>query len=357
MPGPSVVVTAVGGGGQGRRSDVGYTIVGTDLSADSKGLYEVDHAYLVPAANDGRYLHRITRVCQRHDAVALFPGSEPELRTLSAHRRHFADLGILLPVNLPDVIDLCMDKLRCSEKLAAQGFHVPRWRPVESLSDLDAIDLLPAVLKPSVGGGGSINLFLAQTREELQTFGRYLLRLYPRFIVQEYVGTPDSEYTVGVLHTMHGEFVNSIGIRRYLDTAISSRIRVPNRSGKPGLGDTLVISSGISQGEIGRFPEVIGVCERIAKVLDARGAINIQCRLVNGEVMVFEINPRFSGTTSLRAMVGYNEPDVLLRHHVLGQAITAGFAYQEGTILRGLAETYVEPARRAAVRSVSEDGW
>ncbi len=203
MPGPSVVVTAVGGGGNGeqivkalRRSDVGYTIVGTDLSADSKGLYEVDHAYLVPAANDGRYLHRITRVCQRHDAVALFPGSEPELRTLSAHRRHFADLGILLPVNLPDVIDLCMDKLRCSEKLAAQGFHVPRWRPVESLSDLDAIDLLPAVLKPSVGGGGSINLFLAQTREELQTFGRYLLRLYPRFIVQEYVGTPDSEYTV-----------------------------------------------------------------------------------------------------------------------------------------------------------------
>jgi len=55
--------------------------------------------------------------------------------------------------------------------------------------------------------------------------------------------------------------------------------------------------------------------------------VNVQCRLVDGEVVVFEINPRFSGTTSLRAMVGYNEPDVLFRHHVLGEPIEPHFPY------------------------------
>ena len=133
---------------------------------------------------------------------------------------------------------------------------------------------------------------------------------------------------------------------------MSSRIRVPNRSGRPELGPTLVISSGVSNGDIGRFPEVTEACERIAKSLDARGAINIQCRFVDGEVLVFEINPRFSGTTSLRAMVGYNEPDLLVRHHVFGEPYQPRFAYEEGTILRGLSETFVPPARMAALSPI-----
>jgi carbamoyl-phosphate synthase large subunit len=349
MPGPTVVVTAVGGGGNGeqivkalRLSSLGYTIVGTDVSRYSKGLYEVDHPYLVTKTTDPNYIDQIAEICRRHDAVALFHGSEPELRAFSEHRSVFAELGILLPINHAHVIDMCMDKVQTSAFLAAEGFSIPTWSEVRSAADLDAIDLkLPVVLKPSVGGGGSVNLFLAQTETELKTFGRYLLGIYPAYIAQEYVGTVDSEYTVGVLHTMDGEFVNSIGIRRQLGTAISSRIRVPNHSGRSELGDSLIISSGFSHGDIGRFVDVASRCEQIAKALDVRGAVNVQCRLVDGEVVVFEINPRFSGTTSLRAMVGYNEPDVLIRHHVLNEPIDVGFGYREGTILRGLSETFV----------------
>ncbi len=91
--------------------------------------------------------------------------------------------------------------------------------------------------------------------------------------------------------------------------------------------------------------------QRIAAALGVQSAVNIQCRLVNGEIYVFEINPRFSGTTSLRAMIGYNEPDVLIRHHVLGEDIEPDFAYAEGTILRGLCETYVSPEQMAAMGS------
>ena len=116
---------------------------------------------------------------------------------------------------------------------------------------------------------------------------------------------------------------------------------MPNRTGNERLGPVLAISSGISQGEIGRFPEVTARCEQLALALGCRGAINIQCRLVGDRVYVFEINPRFSGTTSLRAMVGYNEPDVLIRKHVLGEAITPGFAYESGYIMRGVSERFI----------------
>jgi carbamoyl-phosphate synthase large subunit len=115
----------------------------------------------------------------------------------------------------------------------------------------------------------------------------------------------------------------------------------PNRTKKTELGPSLVISSGVSQGQIGRFPEVTNQCREIAQAIGARGPVNIQCRLVDGVVKVFEINPRFSGTTSLRAMVGYNEPDVLIQRHIYGAAIEKDFFYEEATILRSLIETKV----------------
>jgi carbamoyl-phosphate synthase large subunit len=126
---------------------------------------------------------------------------------------------------------------------------------------------------------------------------------------------------------------------------------VKNRTGKRELGDVLALSSGISQGEIGSFPEVTAQCEAIALALGARGPLNIQCRLVDGAVNVFEINPRFSGTTSLRAMVGFNEPDLLIRRHVLQQTIRLPIEYQSGMIVRGLSELLIDTNRAPGVLS------
>jgi carbamoyl-phosphate synthase large subunit len=157
------------------------------------------------------------------------------------------------------------------------------------------------------------------------------------------VGTPEQEYTVGVLHDMEGNYINSIAVKRAFTGQLNVRMSVANVTKNAELGTRLLISSGVSQGAIGRFPEVTSQCKEIAKAIGARGPLNIQCRLVRGAVKVFEINPRFSGTTSLRAMVGYNEPDVLMRVHLFGETVKTDFTYQEGYILRKLVETdYVQ---------------
>jgi carbamoyl-phosphate synthase large subunit len=345
------MLTGVGGGGHGeqilkalRLGEVPYYVVGSDMSRFSSGLAAVDLPCLMPPASHPEYTETLLELCRAQEVEVLFHGSEPELKAISAGRQLFEDAGILVPINPPGVIETCLDKVRTMESLTAAGFAVPDYRAVRSLEDAEAFEHLPAVLKPSVGGGGSANLFLVQDRDELLACARQLLNIYPEFIAQAYIGTPDDEYTVGVLTDLDGNLINSIAILRSILSALSNRIKVPNRTSRDDLGPVLAISSGVSQGRIGRFPEVTSQCERIALALGSRGPLNIQCRLVDGVVHPFEINPRFSGTTSLRAMVGYNEPDVLVRRHLLGETIEPHFSYGEGVIVRSLAESLIADA-------------
>ena len=131
-----------------------------------------------------------------------------------------------------------------------------------------------------------------------------------------------------------------IAIRRNILSGLSNRLKVANRTGRDELGATLAVSSGISQGEIGEFRELRNACEELAVELDSRGPLNIQCRWWRDELIVFEINPRFSGTTMLRALAGFNEPDLLIRQAVLGEEIERGFEYEHGVVLRGLSEVF-----------------
>ncbi len=339
-----VMVTGVGGGGNGeqlikalRLSEKDYFLIGADITPISKGLYQVDSKTILPPASDPNYIEQLIKVCKLNQADALFTGSEPELKAVAAVQDQIRAEGIFLPMNPKSVIDLCMDKNKTMAWLDENGFAHPLSLTIKSAADLETVDFFPAVLKPSIGGGGSANSFIAQDRDELNLFGTWLLHIYPEFIVQQYVGNADCEYTVGVLSDMEGEVINSIAVKKNIMTALSNRLKIKSRY----TGEMLVLSNGISQGRIGRFPEVTYECEEIAKKLGSRSAINIQLRFVNGKCMVFEINPRYSGTSSFRAMVGYNEPDIMIRKYLLGETIEPHFSYREGFIMRGLDETFL----------------
>jgi carbamoyl-phosphate synthase large subunit len=343
-----VCVTGVGGGGVGEQiikalllADTPYYIVGTDTNAYSAGFFLVDYPAVLPHASQSDYIPRLLEVCKKRHVKAIFPGSELELKILSAHRELIANEGIVLFVNSQKVIDACLDKLATFAQLDGLGFNVPTFKCVESLEDIELLSY-PQVFKPAVGGGGSVDTLIIQNAEEALLFCQYLLNIYPKFIAQEYIGSAETEYTACVLSDLDGNFINSIVLHRDLSSALSRRIRVPNRTSRKDLGENLIISSGISQGKIGSYPVVAGSCKEIARTLDSRGPLNIQCRVMNEKVWVFEINPRFSGTTTMRAMVGFNEPDILVRKHLLDQDITQGFEYKYGVFKRRLTECLCE---------------
>ena len=359
------MVTAIGGGGHGEQilkalrlaERTRYRIVGADINPNCPQLRWVDVPLTLPRGDDPGYIDAVLAVCRRFDVRAVFHGCEPELYAMSLARARFAEAGILLPINTAAVIATCLNKDTSTRLLKSLGFDPPRSLLARSLDDLAAVDFFPAVVKPHIASGGSANVFIAQNPRQLEQ-----LALYQGFengvFVQEYVGTPELEFTVGVLTDLDGNFLNSIAVRRELRSALNLRMAIPNRTGRRDLGPRLVISSGVSQGDVGRFPEVTIPCERIAAALGSRGALNIQCRLVGETVKVFEINPRFSGTTSIRAMMGYNEPEILIRRHVLGETIEPHFSYRSGKIIRSLTETEIVgnsvPDWRAAIAPPGE---
>ena len=124
-----------------------------------------------------------------------------------------------------------------------------------------------------------------------------------------------------------GEVINSIAVHRVIDSGLGNKLKVKNTTGRADLGSHLVVSSGISQGRVGKYAEVTGPCEEIARKIGSKGPLNIQCRFVNGKLFVFEINPRYSGTTPLRSMVGFNEPEIMIRKYVLHETVAPHFPF------------------------------
>ena len=342
-----VLVTGVGGGGNGeqlvkalRFSTIPYHVIGTDLTASAAQQSGADDFEALPHANDPSYLDALLDVCVRKKVEVLLPGSEPELRLMTRHAGRIREQVALLAVNDQALIDICSDKFKTAEFLATHGFGSPTSLLVDSVNDLEPIPGFPLIVKPTVGGG-SQNVYLIQNRDELQMICGFLLGYYESVLVQEYVGCADQEFTVGVLFDGEGRLINSIALNRFILTSLSNRIRVSNRTGRKELGDVLAISSGVSQGRVDAFPDVRKHCEQVGLALGAKYAINIQCRMVDGRPIIFEINPRFSGTSSIRAMLGLNEPDLLIRKHLLGEKLPERPDYRYGTVLRGLCEIEV----------------
>jgi carbamoyl-phosphate synthase large subunit len=81
---------------------------------------------------------------------------------------------------------------------------------------------------------------------------------------------------------------------------------------------------------------------KIASGLDVNGPVNIQCRKTDDGIIPFEINPRFSGTSSPRSLVGLNEPDIFCRYKLFG-IIPSEINYKYGYVVRGLVEKFIDP--------------
>lgn len=345
-----VLITAAGGGGVGEqilkaltianKQEHKYHIIAGDMNPYCPQFQIADEAICLPAANDERFIDALNHITKSKNCLALFPGCEPDLARISKDRDALDKTDLMLPINPAKVIKTCMDKTATGKILTELGFNPPRYIEAETYEELEHIDWFPVVIKPTRGSGGSAHSYIAQSQEELRYLTLYLKTALPEqaFIVQEYVGDENSEYTVGVLHDMDGNYINSIAVKRELKSILNVRTRYKNNTGRKDLGDTLTISSGISHGYVGKFPEVTDKCRKLAKAIGSKCAINIQLRFVDGEIKVFEINPRFSGTTSIRALKGYNEPDVLIRKHILGEEIETDFAFEEGMVLRSLVE-------------------
>ena len=330
----SVLIAGVGGASLGTelfkclRHSGNYNIFGADISPYAYGLYQAGfvRTYVV---DHKEYIPNILDICKKEKIDAIIPGGEEPLLLLCNHKDLFDKEGILLAINSKEVIKLCIDKIKTFDYLSSQGVPVPITKLIDNLDGLDGLNY-PCVIKPSTGSGGSVFAYLAEDEEEALLYISYLKKRGIKAVVQEYIPHYEGEYTVGVLSLPNRKIVGSIALKRFFNAKLSYLIKYNDR----------IISSGYSQGLIDDFKDIRAQAEDIALKINSRGPLNIQGRLKDGVFYPFELNARFSATTYLRTMAGFNEVDIFLQF-LLERKYTLPENIKYGYYLRSLEEKYI----------------
>lgn len=322
-----ILVTSVGGNSVGaqivkalRNSNLNCEVIGADADKTANLNVELDKFELIPLATDATYVDKLIALHDKHKFEILLCGNERELNVLSSAKSKFLAKGVYLPIANQNVLDICLDKMNTNKFLIEKKFNIPKSIIIKDDTDLRAVDWFPAIIKPYKGGSGSKGVNIVRNMAECQAYLDYIKLLNPsqNIMLQEYIGHSSEEYTVGVLNSNSGFHLGSIVMQRDLTNPINVKLSIENNTNKSFLGEKLVVSTGISTGRFCIHNKISDECVRLCGALGATGPMNIQCRVQDNKVFIFEINPRFSGTTSSRSMVGFNEVEILINNDFLG---------------------------------------
>lgn len=289
-------------------------VVAGCVSPLGAGLHLADRSYLTPYASDAAFADWLVETSRAEAVDFVLSGTEPVLEALASLADRLRDeTGATPIVARPEQLELGTDKLLTARWLARHDLPYAR---TEAAADEAAVRELadsagfPLIVKPRRGKGAA-GVFEVRSAEELKPFlGRSDL------IVQELLGDDASEYTVGCLADAAGRPVGTVALRRDLEAGTTFRA------------------------EAGAFPEVRRVAERVAARLAAAGPLNVQLRVHRGEPVPFELNVRFSGTTPIRARMGFNEVEAVIRERAFGEH-PAPVEVTRGRVVRYWNEIYV----------------
>lgn len=336
---PRILIAGIGGASLGTEIAKclqlagGYRMFGCDISPLAFGHYSSGFESTSIVGRES-YADDLLALCAELDIECVVPGGDEPARLIAGAQLRFAEAGVRVATNDLDLVAGMSNKIECFRILGALGFTIPETRFVRAAEDLDDFPM-PCIVKPAIGSGGSVFVFFAKDRQEASLYCAYLSNNGQTPMVQEYLSENRGEFTVGVLSLPDRSCAGAIALKRMF----SSKLSVATK------GRDFLISSGYSQGEIGEFPEICSVAVRMAVKLGSVGPLNIQGRInERGELIPFEINPRFSASTYLRALAGFNEVDFYLRS-VLSHEAPSPLEIHPGLYLRSLTEVAVSPGQ------------
>lgn len=324
-----------------------YRIIGTDVNEFSSGLFEADKGYLIPPANDPEFISTLLEIALKENVRIILPGSHPEVVVLAENITSFLDKGIEVIISPKELVALVDDKITQYQYLQAFGFRVPRFFTIRQNLPSKLPFGFPMIVKPSNDVGGSKNVYIAGDRSELQQIINQFDITKTSFLIQEIIGDPEHEYTVGVLYTKTGEPIDAIVLKRRLH---GLGLLLQRKLG----GKKYAISSGYTQGEVVEDKKIKDYCIAVGKKLGVTGPFNVQLRTDPQGVAIFEIHTRFSGSSPLRADVGFNEPDILIRNYLFNEQFSQ-IPYQTDVAIIRKFENIIVP--KAKLESLQKKGF
>lgn len=301
-----------------RMSKLDCRLVGLDFFPQAVGLYWTDMSYLLvdvldPKVEEKQYIEQLIRILKQEEIQVLLIGIDPEVIRLARYREYIeANTTCRVIVSASHTAEIGHDKWKTHLFLKQHGLPTPF-----STIDLNTIDAFvekvgfPLVVKPRCGST-SKGVSFVQVKEGLK---EALRAAGPDPLVQEAVGTPESEYTCGAV-VLDDECLGTIVMRRELRDGNTYRAYLEPPTG------------------------LESIIQEAALLLKPFGPVNFQLRVGKEGPKIFEINTRFSGTTVIRSLSGFNEVEAVIRWILFGEK-TPLSPKKFGVILRYWEEFFV----------------
>lgn len=316
----NILVTGAGGGvGQGiikslkMIADLDIRIIAADMSEFAIGLYAGAVAQKISKCNSEDYLESLSKIFIKHNIDYYFPGTDVELLFCAKNKNQIKEnWGVHTVISSSRTIEISDDKFKTSQFLKANGLNYPKTFYMDEYQG-GVLDF-PLIVKPAVGCR-SIGVFKVNSQSELDKHKKYPEGL----VVQECVGTEDTEYTCTVVKAKD-TYSPVLALKRVLRSGDTYRAE-PVKS--------VVIEEYVRS---------------IAEKLEIDGGCNFQLRIDStGVPKLFEINSRFSGTTPFCAQLGFNAVEFYLKH-------SAGIDYKpvidyDSVVLRHWSEIVIKKSQ------------
>ena len=318
-----VAVSGVGGAvGQSILKALGLAqidleVYPVDIQELSVGLWRSGNGFTLPRPELPGSLTIWREELVSRGIDALIPGSDHDLLALSEVREEWELAGgPKVLVSDAALVRACNDKALTHEILVAAGLPAPQslWDATLEQTVKWARNLgYPVVVKPR-DGFGSRHVQVIPDEESL----RFFFPRTPNPITQEYLQLDGAaeEFTCSVFVDRDGSPVGTFAARREL------------------------VGGATARAEVGFWPDVHDLVASIGSALKPVGPLNVQLRRTARGPVPFELNIRCSGTSAVRAYFGYNEPEMLLRHLVLGETLSPP-EVTEGYVMRYWNEMFL----------------
>ena len=260
-------------------------IIGTDYFKESASIYWCDKSFLLPdilkrGVSEKIWLKKIIRLSLVEKINLIIPCADFEIPLFAKYKNYIEkESGSVVLVSNLDLVKQCNDKFETAKLLENIGFNYPTTIiPNKDMSNLKKIKY-PFIIKPR-SGSTSKNVSIVKNKNELKK----ALISCKSPVAQEFL--EGDEYTCGSI---------------YIDDEVKSVICLKRKLKN---GNTSIAFSD-NKKTLNKY------IFELTKILKPFGPMNFQLKMTKKGPYIFEINPRFSGTTPIRGLFGINELEIV----------------------------------------------
>ena len=271
------------------RNSKHYNLFTTDINKFSIDSCFSKKNFIIPnEKNEIKYIKKLLEISKKNFISIIIPTFDTELSVLKKNEKKFNDLDIKIIIGNNLLISLASNKLFLANWLESNNFnYIPsisldKFRP--KITKLN----FPLILKPKFGWG-SRNITIFDDLPKLISFLKNNKIILSDYLLQNCISNDFKEFTGTVTISKNKNILGSF---------CSERIIIK--------GDSRIIY-------VKKYKSLENQMIKIAKKINTSGPINFQFKVMDGKIFIFEINARFSTTSYVRSVAGYNEPLIVLK--------------------------------------------